>query len=373
MLCASQRAKSVMTELPPKPRAESEPSIEFRVSCFLDAHKEGRRNPDSSVQNLSNLYETLSEKDRKRFYELLVSAYEREPFSGGAAANYTVSIPSVILRAIIVFGPVADFFPRMLDHLLSLKPEGMEEWAKAVFPVFQFNLYHSAVRFDDTTLDLIKGFHGRLSKLGGQGQAFPPQLIAAAKELERVVAGIELQKLENATRGREPLAGRSMNKKKLDNRPLDMTTISGGQYAWSQIEREYGVPKRTLGKRISFVKDGFKRKVIFRDIEQAYLLANYGFHKPAVILAGGVIEELLRLYLAHEKVKPDKDNLESYIKACETSGLIKGAIPKLADSVRLFRNIVHLAREISSRESISRAKAKGAVSSVFTIANELAT
>ncbi len=173
---------------------------------------------------------------------------------------------------------------------------------------------------------------------------------------------------------REGPEGKQMKPQKLKDRPLGLATpISGGPYAWLEIEREYGVPKRTLGKRISFVKDQFKRNVIFRDIEQAFLLAHYGFHKPAVVLAGGVIEELLRLYLKHKNVELAGKNLDSYIKACEENGLIKGAIQRLADSIRQFRNIVHLERESSSKYSISKATAKGAVSSVFTIANDLGT
>jgi hypothetical protein len=159
-----------------------------------------------------------------------------------------------------------------------------------------------------------------------------------------------------------------------NSRALDLATAtSGGRSAWLAIEREYGVSKRTLGKRVSFVKDKFKRKVIFRDIEQAWALAKYDFHKPAVILAGGVIEELLRLYLEYKNVTAERNNLDSYIKACDKNGFMKGAIHKLADSVRQFRNIVHLENEVSSKDSISKAAAKGAVASVFTIANELAT
>jgi hypothetical protein len=142
---------------------------------------------------------------------------------------------------------------------------------------------------------------------------------------------------------------------------------------WLEIQREYGVSKRSLGKRINFVKDEFKRKVIFRDIEQAFLLAHRGFYKPSVVLAVGVIEEVLRLYLAHMKVVPANNNLDSYIKACENNGLLKSAIQRLADSVRQFRNIVHLERESSSKYSVSKATAKGAVAAVFTIANDLGT
>lgn len=159
--------------------------------------------------------------------------------------------------------------------------------------------------------------------------------------------------------------------KRKDRRHGLAVRASGDTGAWSGIEREYDVPKRVFGKKIAFVKDAFKRKVIFRDIEHAFLLARYGFYKASVILAGGVIEELLRLYLADKNVRPATNTLDSYIEACEKNGLIKDAINKLADSVRHFRNIVHLEREISSRHTISKPTAKGAVSSVFTIANEL--
>ncbi|HOI73005.1 MAG TPA: hypothetical protein PLO63_02550 [Syntrophales bacterium] len=141
--------------------------------------------------------------------------------------------------------------------------------------------------------------------------------------------------------------------------------------AWKAIEKEYGITKRSFAKKINFIQDQFKRIVIFRDIAQAYLLANHGFNKPSVILAGGVIEELLRLYLSCKNVNPSKNKLDAYIKACEDNGLLKSAIHKLADSVRQFRNIVHLERESSAKHTISKATAKGALSSVFTIANDL--
>lgn len=114
---------------------------------------------------------------------------------------------------------------------------------------------------------------------------------------------------------------------------------------WKKIEEDYGVPKKTFGKKINFVKDRFKREIIFRDIGQAFALAQAGFNKPSVVLAGSVIEEMLRLYLAHKNIPPAGNNLDSYIKACEANGLLKTAIHRLADSVRQFRNIVHLEKE----------------------------
>ena len=64
---------------------------------------------------------------------------------------------------------------------------------------------------------------------------------------------------------------------------------------WKSIKSDYDISKLQFGKKINFILDKFKRAIIFRDIEQAYLLSQQGFSKPAIILAGGVIEELLIL------------------------------------------------------------------------------
>lgn len=139
---------------------------------------------------------------------------------------------------------------------------------------------------------------------------------------------------------------------------------------WATIKSEYGIRRPEFGKKINFVKDEFKRKIIFRDIEQAFALASQGFSKPAIILAGGVIEELLRLYLEHKNIKMTSDRFADYIKACENNHLLKRGVLHLSDSVRDFRNLVHLAEETEKKHTITKATAKGAVSSIFTIAND---
>jgi hypothetical protein len=139
---------------------------------------------------------------------------------------------------------------------------------------------------------------------------------------------------------------------------------------WINIQKEYDISKRNFGKKINFIDDKFIRKVIFRDIEQAYLLAKNGFSKPAVILAGSVIEELLRQYLNYKKVTPNKNDFFTYIKTCEENGLLKSAVSKLSDSVRHFRNLVHIENEINPKNTISKATCIGAFSSIFTIAND---
>jgi hypothetical protein len=158
--------------------------------------------------------------------------------------------------------------------------------------------------------------------------------------------------------------------REVNNKSREIVMKPDSAKAWDDIKKDYDVSKRTLGKKINFVTDPFKRKIIFRDVEQAYLLAKYGFTKSAVILAGGVIEELLRIYLEYKNIRPNRKSFDSYIQSCENNRLFKSAISKLTESVRHFRNLVHLEKESSSRSTISKATAKGAVSSIFTIVND---
>lgn len=142
---------------------------------------------------------------------------------------------------------------------------------------------------------------------------------------------------------------------------------------WEAIEKQYSTTKRSFGRKINFVTDPFKREIIFRDVEQAFVLASSGFSKPAVILAGGVIEELLRLYLKQKGIspqKPLKKDFNGYIQTCVQNRLLKDSVSHLSDSVRGFRNLVHLSAEKTQKFTISKSTAIGAVSSIFTIAND---
>lgn len=141
--------------------------------------------------------------------------------------------------------------------------------------------------------------------------------------------------------------------------------------SWKIIEKDFNVTKVRFGKQIKFVRDQYKREIIFRDIAQALSLSYSGYNKPALILAGGVIEELLRLFIESKHETPARNTFESYITICEEKHLLKSNIRSLTDSARQFRNIVHLERELSTRETISKAAAKTAVSSIFTIVNDL--
>lgn len=149
-----------------------------------------------------------------------------------------------------------------------------------------------------------------------------------------------------------------------------MITAKTSEENWEAIRSEYDISKKDFGKKINFVSDSFKRKIVFRDVEQAFVLASQGFSKPALILAGGVIEELLRQYLEHKNIKPKNKRFVDYITACEDNSLLKRGVYRLSDSIRDFRNLVHLENEKTKRHTVSKATAKGAVSSIFTIAND---
>ena len=140
--------------------------------------------------------------------------------------------------------------------------------------------------------------------------------------------------------------------------------------AWKGIRREYEMDKKAFSNKIAFVSDPFKKEIIFRDVAQAFELAKAGFSKPAVILAGSVVEELLRLFLELKGAHPANNTFDAYIRACAETRLLKSAIHRLTDSVRHFRNLVHLQNEELPRHTISKATAKGAVASIFTIVND---
>ena len=136
---------------------------------------------------------------------------------------------------------------------------------------------------------------------------------------------------------------------------------------WIEIKKEYGYTKFGVGKKINFITDPYKRKIIYRDIEQAYIISKQEFHKPAIILVGGIIEELLRLFLASKNVKPKRKQFYHFIKACDENNLLNKPISKLNDSVRDFRNLVHLEKEDNKHDSLSITNSKSALSSLFSL------
>lgn len=142
--------------------------------------------------------------------------------------------------------------------------------------------------------------------------------------------------------------------------------------AWTFIKKEYKIDKTISSKRLNkFIKDNFKRRIILRDIGTAYSLLNLGFYKESVIISGGVIEEILRLFLSEKQIRCSHNTFSEYIKACENNNLFKTGISRLSDFVREFRNLVHLQREKGKQDTVNISIAKSAVSSIFAIIDEI--
>lgn len=140
---------------------------------------------------------------------------------------------------------------------------------------------------------------------------------------------------------------------------------------WDEIKADYGVSKQLLGKKLKFITPRNKKEIIFRDIGHAYYFSKNSFPKPAIILAGGIIEEILKSFLEFNDIDAVHKSFNQIIALCESKELIDIANIRLSDSIRYFRNLVHIDKEYNSSLIISNSMAVGAVSSIFTIVNSL--
>lgn len=141
--------------------------------------------------------------------------------------------------------------------------------------------------------------------------------------------------------------------------------------AWKYIKSNYGLNQRTIALKINFIKDSFKRSVILRDIKDAVFALENNMPKIAVVLSGGVIEEILRCRLESKSIRPEKENFCDYIHTCYKNNIIKKNTASILDAIRDFRNLVHLRNEKSKKDAISRNEASTAINSIFTLIKDL--
>lgn len=161
------------------------------------------------------------------------------------------------------------------------------------------------------------------------------------------------------------------------------------------VWNEFKISKNQFGARINFVKDRYTRDVIFRDIEHAFGCYKQGFSKPAIILAGGVLEEILRQYIqssdikrnsagkpikldgnkkpilnsSYQEITLNEDDFYDCIEICRGNKLLKKSVGS-CDSIREFRNFVHIKEEATFQDLISEEKAYSIISDIFTVSTE---
>lgn len=167
-----------------------------------------------------------------------------------------------------------------------------------------------------------------------------------------------------------PKTGRKSSKKGSPTLTKMRIPLPSEKAVWLSIENEYDISKVAYGRKINFIKDKHKRNIIFRDITQAYILVENGFYKPAVLLAGGVIEEILRAFIEHKYKKPTRSTFDKYINQLNNDGLLKDTAVHLSHATRINRNLVHIEKEKNANSAISKATAKNTVSSIFIIVNQ---
>lgn len=139
---------------------------------------------------------------------------------------------------------------------------------------------------------------------------------------------------------------------------------------WVAIQKDHGLTKRVIGKKLNFVKEKTLKDILFRDIEQAYLLLHHKFYKPAIIISGGALEEILKEFLKHNQKIPSGNRFVDCIEVAKKHSLFSNGIISLLDSMRDFRNLVHIDKERAGQK-VGIQLARTAVSALFLILKEI--
>ncbi|MBU1101961.1 MAG: hypothetical protein KKA84_16310 [Bacteroidetes bacterium] len=154
----------------------------------------------------------------------------------------------------------------------------------------------------------------------------------------------------------------------LETRPIPLEEdfkLNNKMNVWDDIKGDYELTKREFGKRINFITDKDIRTIIFRDVEQAYYLYKNSIYKPAIILSGSVIEEILRQLLLANSITPKNNSFDHYLKICQDNKILEVSVNRLLDSARHFRNYIHIENEGSKKNKVSKPLANTVVSSLF--------
>lgn len=160
-------------------------------------------------------------------------------------------------------------------------------------------------------------------------------------------------------------------RKKISFTEYQIAGKSSPNSVWKHIKSKYGLNQQVIGVKINFIKDSFRRSIILRDIKDAVFALENDMTKIAVVLSGGVIEEILRCKLESKNIKPARENFYNYIETCLNNNIIKKNTANLLHAIRDFRNLVHLKNEESRKDRISGNEASTTINSIFTLLKDL--
>jgi hypothetical protein len=123
----------------------------------------------------------------------------------------------------------------------------------------------------------------------------------------------------------------------------------------------------------SFIRDVSLRTIIERDYTELQRLDTESTPKSVLILAGGIIEGLLIDAIVKSGHWTEQEAFERHLKDMIHPSKTKGIIThdNITDVLRVFRNLVHPAREIRDGLVFSKDHAKHAKTSVDVIISEV--
>lgn len=99
-------------------------------------------------------------------------------------------------------------------------------------------------------------------------------------------------------------------------------------------------------------------------------MSQIGFDKSSIILAGGVIEEILLHLLQSKGCSVQGKKFFELINLAKQESIFEKSIHGLLDPLRDFRNLVHIEKE-RKEFSADKAMAKTAISALFLIIKEI--
>jgi AbiTii len=132
-------------------------------------------------------------------------------------------------------------------------------------------------------------------------------------------------------------------------------------------------PDQNKTMDFAFISDDRFRTILERDYAELQALSPEVHPKSVLILAGGIIEGLLIDALVKSGYWDEKTTFEKFLKELIYPAKAKGIIihDNITEVLRVFRNLVHPAREIRDKLSFTAEHAKHARTSVDVVIAEV--
>jgi hypothetical protein len=158
------------------------------------------------------------------------------------------------------------------------------------------------------------------------------------------------------------------------NEPKQETEIPMSVFPTSYVvEGNSGITAPTVSVDFSFIANSRIAEIVKRDYAELQLLDPNQTVKSVLVLSGGIIEGLLLDALVAAKHFTFEKDCQCYLKDMIYPAKKLGIIQhdNITDVLRIFRNIIHSAREIKDNLSYNASHAKHARASVHVIISEI--